>query len=81
MLNQFTLDHLQGLTLLWSIKEAVYKWHGEGKVDFRTHIDILSLQQDEDEFTAVCHFKKVGVEVLTVSGIFFQGNSLAWVIT
>ena len=30
----------QLLTLLWSCKEAVYKWYGRGGVDFKSHIVI-----------------------------------------
>lgn len=34
-------DHLRFLTQLWSAKEAVYKWYGLGKVDFREHMPIF----------------------------------------
>jgi phosphopantetheinyl transferase len=27
-------------TLMWSVKESVFKWHGDGGVDFREHIHI-----------------------------------------
>jgi phosphopantetheinyl transferase len=37
-------------TLMWSVKESVFKWHGNGGVDFREHIHIqafgsLSMQE------------------------------------
>ena len=31
-------------TLLWSAKESIFKWHGNGGVDFREHIHIQSLR-------------------------------------
>jgi 4'-phosphopantetheinyl transferase EntD len=31
-------SHLQSLTLLWSAKEAVFKWYSLGRVDFRENI-------------------------------------------
>ncbi len=30
--------NLEWLTMLWSAKEAIYKWYGDGLVDFRKHI-------------------------------------------
>jgi phosphopantetheinyl transferase len=34
------------LTLLWSAKEATYKWHGSGGIDFRKHIQLRSVNAD-----------------------------------
>jgi hypothetical protein len=31
------------LTLLWSYKEAVYKWYGREGVDFKSHIIINNI--------------------------------------
>src|SRR5690349_3359143 len=36
MLSQETI--LEQATIMWSAKEAVFKWHGEWQVDFRQHI-------------------------------------------
>jgi 4'-phosphopantetheinyl transferase EntD len=38
-------EHLPGLhlelnTILWSVKESIFKWYGQGKVDFRTHMQL-----------------------------------------
>ena len=30
-----------GSTLIWSMKEAVFKWYGDGGVDFKDHIQLL----------------------------------------
>ncbi|MCR6720356.1 MAG: 4'-phosphopantetheinyl transferase superfamily protein [Chitinophagaceae bacterium] len=34
-------NHLIFLTQLWSAKEAVFKWYGLGKVDFREHMPLF----------------------------------------
>ena len=37
-LDQWNLKdkvYTEYLTLMWSAKEAIYKWHGDGGVDFR----------------------------------------------
>lgn len=30
--------HLQMITVIWSAKEAIFKWYGAGNVDFRKHM-------------------------------------------
>ncbi|HTD92359.1 MAG TPA: 4'-phosphopantetheinyl transferase superfamily protein [Chitinophagaceae bacterium] len=54
------LDALPGslnrLTVLWSAKEAVFKWYGEGGVDFRQ--DILLENIDEANEMIDCTFRK-----------------------
>ncbi|WP_126971453.1 4'-phosphopantetheinyl transferase family protein [Gynurincola endophyticus] len=32
--------HLELITVIWSAKEAVFKWYGKGKVDFKNHITL-----------------------------------------
>jgi phosphopantetheinyl transferase len=32
--------HLELTTILWSVKESLFKWYGEGKVDFKNHIQL-----------------------------------------
>ncbi|HET9826743.1 MAG TPA: 4'-phosphopantetheinyl transferase superfamily protein, partial [Chitinophagaceae bacterium] len=34
---QFEIEHSGRLTLLWSAKESIFKWYGNGNVDFRQH--------------------------------------------
>jgi phosphopantetheinyl transferase len=67
----------QLLTLLWSCKEAVYKWHGAGSVDFKEHISLKNFTND-----------KAGVKILfTKSEQYleanfrqFEGLTLVWII-
>jgi len=49
-------------TLLWCAKESVYKWFGDGGVDFRKHIQLEGLH-DTDE-TIIGHFAKTNQELL-----------------
>jgi len=66
------------LTLLWSAKESVFKWHGEGSVDFREHIH-LEKQHKGDE-TIDCLFTKTNTD-LTIHYHYFEHMVLAWVIS
>src|SRR6185436_19883521 len=53
---QFLAPDFQLLTLLWSSKESVYKWYGDGGVDFRENI--LLKQKHEGNETIDCFFTK-----------------------
>ena len=65
-------------TLLWSAKEAVFKWYGNGGVDFRRQIQLL--KQHEGTETIDCFFSKDESE-LTIHYRQFEGLVLAWVIS
>lgn len=75
---------LRKLTLLWSAKEAVFKWYGNGEVDFSEHIRIVPPE------TAVGvpgngiltgSFQKENPFVLTLPFVNFNEICLVWVMT
>lgn len=49
-------------TLLWCAKESVYKWFGDGGVDFRKHIQLEGLHENDE--TILGHFAKTKQELL-----------------
>lgn len=65
-------------TLLWSAKESVFKWYGNGGVDFRKHIE-LQYQKIEEE-SIKCLFSKNNTE-LTIHYRQFDYLVLAWVVS
>lgn len=69
---------LEELTLIWSSKEAIYKWHGEGKIDFRQHIQLKSYARERKRFA--CHFAKTG-SALDIELNSFNGLCLSYVFT
>ncbi len=68
----------QLLTLLWSAKEAVFKWYGDGGVDFRKEIQLHQLHEENE--TINCSFQKNKSE-LSIHFRPFDGLVLAWIIT
>ena len=72
---------IQNLTLAWSIKETIFKWYGDGNVDFKKHIHINKCSLDDNQFIANCSFLKNNPVPLKVHGIFFNGNCLTWLAT
>ena len=79
--SQFDVNRLptpdsELLTLLWSAKESVFKWYGNGGVDFRKEIQLL--KQDEATETIDCFFSKNTSE-LVIHYHRFEHLVLAWV--
>ena len=71
------------LTLLWSAKEAVFKWYGNGEVDFSTHIrlepaSMLTLPKQGKMDGA---FLKEQALPLVLHYINFPQICLVWVVT
>lgn len=66
-------------TLLWSVKESVYKWKGSGGVDFIKHINIQSIEDKQGEGVVHCLFNK---EIpLQVHYLHFNNNFLTWLLS
>jgi phosphopantetheinyl transferase len=71
-------DRIPFSTLLWSAKESVFKWHGNGGVDFRK--DIQLKKQHEGNETIESFFSKNNTE-LSVHYRQFDHLVLAWVMS
>ncbi|MCP9749408.1 4'-phosphopantetheinyl transferase superfamily protein [Ferruginibacter sp. HRS2-29] len=72
---------LDALTMAWSIKEAMFKWYGNGKVDFRQHMVIRKIAASDFAFSADCIFTKEEDWPVKVHALMFNGISLAFLIT
>ena len=73
--------HLELTTILWSVKESLFKWYGEGKVDFKNHIQLagpVSFHPNE-WMDLPFSFAKENSVSLTVSARIFDGLVLAFV--
>jgi phosphopantetheinyl transferase len=68
---------IETLTLLWSCKEAVFKWYGNGGVEFRE--DIQLKEQHSGLETIACTFKKADT-LLQLHYRLFDHLTLAWVV-
>ncbi len=65
-------------TLLWSAKESVFKWYGDGAVDFRRHIQLQKI--NEGLGTVDCFFAKNETS-LSICFRKFDALVLAWVVS
>lgn len=71
-------DNINRSTLFWSSKEAVFKWYGNGGVDFRKQIQLF--RQDDTKETIDCFFSKSESELI-IHYRQFDGLVLAWVVS
>jgi phosphopantetheinyl transferase len=62
--------------LLWSAKESVFKWYGEGGVDFSEHIRLDGFGGDDQ---VPARFQKDGSRLLMVQYRYFGDLCLSWV--
>jgi phosphopantetheinyl transferase len=71
-------DRIPFSTLLWSAKESVFKWYGNGGVDFRKEIQLKKHYEGIE--TVDCFFSKDNTE-LSVHYRQFDHLVLAWVVS
>jgi phosphopantetheinyl transferase len=69
------------LTCTWSIKESLYKWFGNGEVDFIDHLHIEKITLEDNSGVAQCKILKAGAVDLTVHFLFFNDNCVSWVLS
>lgn len=75
------LTDTQVLTLAWGIKETLYKWYGDGGLDFIQHLHIHSITCESDEYIAGCSINKIFPIKLKVKGLLFNNSILTWTIS
>ena len=79
--SQSTNQHINLLTILWSAKEAMYKWYGLGKVDFSEMMRTVPFQiTNEGEIEAV-FMKDTFQKKLTLHYRMNEGLSMVWVVS
>jgi phosphopantetheinyl transferase len=66
------------ITLLWSCKESVFKWYGDGGVDFSEQIQLN--RQDDEKKVVDCFFSK-DQSHLSIQYNLFDHLVLAWVVS
>lgn len=58
LLSSAGADKRQLLTMAWSVKEAVFKWYGEGEMDFIRHMEIVNVEKNSEGYKTACQMKK-----------------------
>ena len=71
-------------TLIWSAKEALFKWYGRGELDFKKHMQLTgSIRIEGDWIKLPFVFEKEEMILLDLDGRIFdeQALTLVWVTT
>ncbi len=80
-LFQNTTSHAQ-LILLWSCKEAVYKWYGRGNMDFKKHMQAVGLiTKGSKSYAVKMVVKKNEDQWLDLHSCFFDDLCMSYVVT
>jgi len=73
--------NLELLTILWSSKEALFKWYSLGKVDFKENMQLSGgIQKQNDSFILPFIFKKEKAVYLNIHCKIFDAIVLSWVV-
>lgn len=77
------LSDLMKYTLLWSCKEAMFKWYGEGQVDFRGHMQLQAIYRDEVRKSIFTDFlfSREKARLLKLQTIFLDKFAMSWLAT
>lgn len=70
------------LIMLWSCKEAVFKWYGAGNVDFKKHMQVQDMTSNiADAYHVQLLFKKEEDQLLGLHSLFFDTVCMSYVVT
>jgi phosphopantetheinyl transferase len=75
------LQQAQVLTILWSAKEAMFKWYGLGEVDFREMLRTFPFQLQKDEVIDAAFIKDSTQQKLEMRFKLFDDLNVVWVHT
>ena len=80
--KQFTFPVINLSTLIWSGKEAAFKWYGLGGIDFKGHMIVQEIiYTTKNIFHSVVLFRKREELYLKIPSFFFEELCLSYVIT
>ncbi len=78
--SPFTVHRLL-LTIMWSAKEALFKWYSLGNVDFREHMQLINnIKKQNDSLLLPFVFKKDEPVYLNITSVIFDALVLSWVL-
>ncbi|RTL60841.1 MAG: 4'-phosphopantetheinyl transferase superfamily protein [Sphingobacteriales bacterium] len=69
------------LTIMWGMKEAIFKWYGDGEIDFIQHMQIQPFTFNTRGGTADVYFLKNDSKLLQLHYRHFDAIVLSWVVS
>jgi len=79
LFTNHAIDQIDSLTMIWSIKEAMYKWYGRSMIDFKKHLCIERIQLIDDFILTECVIKKNNDISVSAVTMMIDGNVLTYI--
>jgi phosphopantetheinyl transferase len=80
--GQLSTANRRLLTVLWSAKEALFKWYSLGGIDFKENMQLHNIiQKQNDSFMLPFVFKKEEIIELNITAKIFDEIVLSWIAT
>ena len=79
LFTNHAIDQIDSLTMIWSIKEALYKWYGISMIDFKKHLCIERIQLIDDFILTECIIKKNNDIFVSSVTMMIDGNVLTYI--
>jgi phosphopantetheinyl transferase len=80
LLSSIDYSAAEKLTIIWSIKEAMFKWYGKGLIDFKKHLCIEGVQINNGTVISNCFFRKNNEVQIIAKSVMIEDNILSYVI-
>jgi len=84
-INHFAPDNHMSkyVTLIWSCKESIFKWYGNGQLDFRKHMQMQAIHYDQFHEVVMTDFlfSKERPKLLKLRSVFLDKFVLSWLQT
>ncbi len=68
-------------TLLWSVKEAVYKWFGNGEMGFIQHMQVVKMEGGKEGKIAMDFLRNPVPEHISIDYRMMDLFALAWILS
>ncbi len=68
-------------TMLWSVKEAVYKWFGNGEMGFIQHMQINKMEGNKEGEIKMDFLRNPIPEKISIDYRLLENFSLAWILS
>ena len=81
ILSEMPMSELNQICFGWSIKESLFKWYGEGQVDFKNNLHILNYKPLANNHHFACCFSKDKELLIDVIGILLDDYVLTFTVT
>ncbi len=79
--SEFIPDYFQVTTMLWCVKEAVYKWFGNGEMGFIQHMQVVEMAGNNEGEIAMDFLRNPTSERISIDYKMMDLFSLAWILS